>query len=289
MSKHLVVGASGTLGQTLMAELQRRGHEPLAASRNSPDCPMDLRECHQTGALLDRMRPTVIWNAAAIVGLTACEDDPGLAYQVNARGVAVLAEAAARTGARLVQVSTDHFFVGDGDASHAEDAPVRLLNEYARTKFAGERFALNLPGALVLRTNITGFRQLPAEPTFVEWVLRAIEEDAPVRLFTDFYTSTLDAASFARAACDLVDTGTAGLFNLASSEVCNKKRFVQNMAARLGKTLSRASDGSVSELQPTRANSLGLDVSKAEAKLGYGLPDLNTVVDNLVSEYRGLQ
>ena len=250
---------------------------------------MDLRECHQTGALLDRMRPTVIWNAAAIVGLTACEDDPGLAYQVNARGVAVLAEAAARTGARLVQVSTDHFFVGDGDASHAEDAPVRLLNEYARTKFAGERFALNLPGALVLRTNITGFRQLPAEPTFVEWVLRAIEEDAPVRLFTDFYTSTLDAASFARAACDLVDTGTAGLFNLASSEVCNKKRFVQNMAARLGKTLSRASDGSVSELQPTRANSLGLDVSKAEAKLGYGLPDLNTVVDNLVSEYRGLQ
>ena len=131
--------------------------------------------------------------------LAACEADPAAAYAVNARAVAILAESCRTHGCRLVQVSTDHYFTGDGAGLHDERSPVRFLNDYARSKFAGEAFALSLPNALVLRTNITGFRGWPDKPTFAEWSFTTITQGMPITLFDDSDTSTMDAHGFARA------------------------------------------------------------------------------------------
>ena len=72
-------------------------------------------------------------------------------------------------------VSTDHYWQGDGRLLHAEDAPIQLVNEYARSKHAGERFALSGSGpSLALRTNIVGVRGWKGRPTFAEWAVGAI-------------------------------------------------------------------------------------------------------------------
>ncbi len=63
-----------------------------------------------------------------------------------------------------MQISTDHYFCGQGDLKHDESAPVTLLNEYARTKYAGEAFALTNPEACVIRTNVVGFRGWEVRP-----------------------------------------------------------------------------------------------------------------------------
>ena len=126
-------------------------------ARKDADFAVDLANARQIVELFARLTPTLVINAAANTNLENCEADPCGAYPVNARAVAVIAEQCRTSGATLVQISTDHFFTGGGPRPHAEDSPVALVNEYARSKFAGEGFARTLAESLVKRTNITGF------------------------------------------------------------------------------------------------------------------------------------
>ena len=274
------------LGQALLAEAGARDLRMSGAARKGADHACDLTEGGVAAALVASLRPKLVINAVALTDLNACESDPGLAYRVNARAVSLLAEACRAAGSRLLHVSTDHFFSGDGAAAHGEVAPVALVNEYARSKFAGEAFALALPGALVLRTNITGFRGWAGKPTFAEWLIGAIERDDEMTLFDDFWTSTLDARSFARAALDLAAAGTAGLLNVASRSIASKRMFAEALAGALGHTMTRAKAGSVAALPVRRAESAGLDVKVAQSILGRTLPDLGEVTAALVSEYK---
>ena len=282
----LIVGASGLLGQALMAEARSRGMRASGLARSGADYACDLRDTGATTALLAELRPAIIVNAAALTDLRACEADPGLAYEINARAVALLAESGRQWGARLVHVSTDHFFCGDGAAPHDEKAPVRLVNDYARSKFAGEGFAATAPGALVVRTNITGFRGWAGRPTFAEWLFEMIETDGEAGFFDDYWTSTMDAATCARALLTLVEKGASGLLNVAARRPATKQRFAEALASAMGRRLSRARTASVRDLLPRRAESAGLEVSAAEAILGHRLPDLDDVIHSLLSEYQ---
>jgi dTDP-4-dehydrorhamnose reductase len=285
VSGTVVIGATGTLGRSTVAEAARRGHSVVGMARSGADLAVDVADADALIAALDTAEPDLVVNCAAIVDLAGCERDPGHAYVVNARAPGVLAEWSRAHDAALVQISTDHFFTGDGRAPHAEDAPVRLLNEYARTKYAGEVLAVTAPRALVVRTNLTGLRGVEGRPTFIEWVIGALQAGEHVKLFDDYFTSTLDADAVAVAVLDLVAGGATGLLNVASSQAASKEEFVLAVAARLGLPVPDYEVASVRALPTPRAESAALDVSRAEALLGRRLPDLTETVDSLVSAY----
>jgi dTDP-4-dehydrorhamnose reductase len=281
----LLFGATGMLGRAIAAEAWRRGQGVVGAARGGPDRALDLVDTDATAALVAAVRPDLVINAAALVDLDACERDPGRAYAVNARSVAVMAGACRAQDVPFVQISTDHFFTGDGDRRHAETDPVTLVNEYARTKFAGEAFARLAPRALVVRTNVTGMRGGPGRAGFAEWAFEALVRRAPLRLFDDYHGSTIDTVAFARALFDLVAGGTTGVVNLAARTVASKARFVRGLARELGIVLDWDERASVRGLATRRAESTGLDVGKAERLLGYALPDTDTVCRNLVVQW----
>ena len=285
VKKLLLVGATGMLGRACAREAANRGMQVVGTARSGADLDLDVADAAALARALAEVGADLVVNCAAIVDLGRCESDPLAAYAVNARPAAVLA-GALPADVRLVHVSTDHYWTGDGATAHAEDAPVVLLNEYARTKFAGEGFALTRPGALVVRTNITGLRGDPSRPTFVEWALGAIERGEPMTLFDDFHSSTMATTDFAEAMFDLVDRGADGLVNVASSEVSSKRVFIEALAEALQIPLVDPSAGSVRGLAPPRAESLGLDVADAERLLGRPLPGLAATVGRLVDEYR---
>ncbi len=284
--KVLVLGATGMLGQALMYEARERGINLAGASRNGPDIHVDMTDDKALREAVDSFCPEVIINTVAITNLSICENDPGLAYLVNAKPVGVLAEISRNNNAYLVQVSTDHYFTGDRDTKHLEDSPVCLLNEYARTKYTGERFALTCSKGLVVRTNVVGFRYKKGSPTFLEWVIQSIENDLPITLFDDFFTSSIHVKQFSGALFDILDRFPTGILNFASREVSTKKIFIESIATRLGYKLSNAKVGSVLELSDVRrGESLGLDVTKAETMLGYKLSTLDEVIESIISEY----
>ena len=281
----LVLGATGLLGQAMVAEGRARGMTVRTAARSDAEIAVDIGDRDALATMLERERPALVANCAALVDIAACERDPGLAYRVNAAPLVELAGWSRRNGARLVHVSTDHYFTGDGAMPHGEDAPVVLMNHYAATKFAAEAFALTAPNALVLRTSIVGLRRRGA-PTFAEWAIDAIETDAPITLFADAFTSSVDVGTFARAALDLAAGGASGLVNLAAREVYSKEAFIRALAERMGRTLTRATTGSIGALSPPRPESLGLDVARAEALLGRPLPTLKDVAEAVANAYR---
>jgi len=281
-----VFGASGMLGQALCRVASGRGVKVTGVDLHGADVTLDITKDEDLAKFFAANRFDCVINCCAIVNHAFCDQNPDVAYKLNARPSAILANLSAECGFKYVYISTDGYFSGDADGKHVEDAPMVLLNEYARTKYAGEVFTTRNPTALVARTNIVGFRGNPAQPTFVEWALAMLKKQEPMTLFTDYYTSSISVMQFAEALFDLLPSDPCGTLNLASSEVSSKAAFIAELANAFDYSLGNAKVGSVTSLvQSKRADSLGLDVSKAEALLGRKLPGLKEVIAQLKREY----
>jgi dTDP-4-dehydrorhamnose reductase len=144
----LITGAGGTLGQDLLARLN--GESVVALDRKA----LDLTDPDAVLAAVEEHRPDVVVNCAAWTAVDDAETQEEQALRINGDGPRHLAEACAKTGAKLLQVSTDYVFAGDGTSPYAEDAPTAPRSAYGRTKLAGEQAVLAaLPGAgYVVRT-----------------------------------------------------------------------------------------------------------------------------------------
>lgn len=277
-----VIGSTGMAGQALIAEASRRSIEVSGSARENSDYNVDISNHSLFKEMLAQIKADIIINTAACVNLVDCENNPGMAYCVNARPAAAIAEHSRQTGCYYVQISTDHFFTGDQDRKHSETEPIKLLNEYARTKYLGEVMAAKHAESLIVRTNIVGFRNIPSRPTFVEWAIGALSARQPMFLYNDFYTSSIDVVQFARALFDLIEKRVVGVINLASSEVSSKEKFIRALARRFNFDIKNATTGSVTrEKDVLRAESLGLDVARAESILGYRMPVLEEVIEQL--------
>jgi dTDP-4-dehydrorhamnose reductase len=279
----LLLGATGLLGQAMKRVALRRGHTLVAAARQNADLIVDVSDVSSLKSAIDSAAYDLVVNCVALVDLAACERSPEMAYTVNARPLAVLADACSAQNIRLLHVSTDHYYVAGGNVPHSEREPVTFLNEYARTKYAGEAFALSCPSALVLRTSIVGIRGW-TNPTLAEWAIAAIENDAPATLYSDAYTSSIDTESFCEAALDMIDNDAVGLYNLAAGEVYSKEQFVRALASCMGCVPTKLTSGRLPTSGVVRAGSLGLDVSRAEALLRRPLPSLMAVVKSVLAQ-----
>ncbi len=134
MTTYLVTGAGGMLGHDLLDALA--GRDVTAATRAE----LDITDPAAVRAAVAGHR--VVFNAAAWTAVDRAETEEAAATAVNGDGVAVLAAACADAGARLVHVSTDYVFAGDGTTPYREDDPTAPLNAYGRGKLIGEQAVL---------------------------------------------------------------------------------------------------------------------------------------------------
>jgi len=127
----MVTGALGMLGTDMVKRLAADGHEVTA---------VDLAELDITDpdAVSRISGIDVLVNCAAFTAVDAAEEREGTAFTLNAVGPQLLARAAQACGARIVQISTDYVFSGDGTQPYAEDEVIAPLSAYGRTKAAGE-------------------------------------------------------------------------------------------------------------------------------------------------------
>lgn len=282
----VIIGATGMLGKALIREGVSRSVNMVSIARSNANHNVDIIDTEKLTSILVNIKPEIVINAAAMTSLADCEQDNCYAYLLNARAVSILAKACAEMRTKLIQISTDHYYINDKNRKHHESEPINLVNEYARTKYAGEAFALSCPDSLVIRTNLVGFRG-KGQHTFVEWAIASLESGRKMTLFEDYYTSSIHVSGCASAIYDLLPKNISGVLNLASRQVSSKMQFILLLAKRLGIETANISSGSVlKDLDVRRAESLGLDVNKAERCLGYDLPTTQEVVDSLVSEYR---
>ena len=130
--KVVIFGASGQLGRCLAPGW------PHAQVSLFPREVVDVSDLNSVRSAITSEQPDVVINAAAMTDVDGCEKDPNTAFRVNALGPRWLAQEAPRSGALLVQISTDFVFGGRPEGAYHEWDAVRPVQIYGRSKLAGE-------------------------------------------------------------------------------------------------------------------------------------------------------
>ncbi|MBL4616793.1 MAG: SDR family oxidoreductase [Robiginitomaculum sp.] len=280
----LVLGATGLLGHELCQQIKRSDFDLVTGARSGADLNFDITDPVTLRDSLNTVSADLVINAAANVNLADCQENPMAAFAINAAPVQVISKWCAEQNKKLVQISTDHFFDGDGRKSHDELADITIVNQYARTKFAAEEFANTCPDALIIRTSIAGIH--PDGRGLANWAFNQISTRKPMKLFNDSYGSIIDTVSFSNALLDLIASKASGVINLASSQISSKQEFIIGLAKVIEVDLDWGVSCSIADLQPQRAKATGLNVQKAEAILGYKLPGMMTVSGELAEQWK---
>lgn len=137
----LVTGAEGLVGTALS-----RTEGTIGLSRRA----LDITDAAQVRAALIHHRPDAVINAAAQANVNLAEDEPSLTFLVNAGGPAILADACADLGVRLVHISTDYVLNGPNvpGLRLTERRVASPQSTYARAKLEGEAPVLATGGVV---------------------------------------------------------------------------------------------------------------------------------------------
>jgi len=230
MSRWLVVGCDGMLGQDLVALLRESpgAHEVTGVDRDVLDI-IDPAACLAGVAGHD-----IVVNAAAWTAVDEAETHEAQAFAVNAVGAANLARACSASGARMVQVSTDYVFAGDATSPYAEDAPLAPRSAYGRTKAAGEwAVRTHLPTASwVVRT---AWLYGAHGPNFVKTMARLAAERDTVSVVDDQRGQPTWTVDLAHAIVGLVEAEAPfGTYHGTSSGETTWFGFAQEIFRLLG-------------------------------------------------------
>ena len=151
--KIIVTGCKGQLGTEIIKQLREGRSEigPIPEKlMNATVIPVDLPELDisnykMVDDFIRRQRPDVIINCAAYTNVDGCEVNHDAAFKANALGPRNLAQAAEKTGARLVHVSTDYVFSGRENGGIAQDEATipGPISAYGSTKLMGEKYVVN--------------------------------------------------------------------------------------------------------------------------------------------------
>jgi dTDP-4-dehydrorhamnose reductase len=215
------------LGQDLVARVREDGHEVVALGRADLDV-------SDEAATLDAVAGfDVVANCAAWTAVDDAEAREADAFAVNAVGPQSLARAAARHGARLVQVSTDYVFDGHAAEPYAEDGFAAPRSAYGRTKLAGE-WAVRAVGAdhLILRT---AWLYGANGGCFPKTIARVAAERGGLDVVDDQVGQPTWTVDVADLAVRLVDAGApVGIYHATSSGRTSWFGFAREVVAAAG-------------------------------------------------------
>lgn len=234
MKKILVTGCNGQLGRAICAEYAGDAVEFILTDVVAGEgvSALDITKIDEVLALVEQTKPDVIINCAAHTNVDACEKEWDAAYRINAIGPRNLSIAAAKTDAKMIHVSTDYVFAGDGTQPYTEfDAP-DPVSAYGKTKLEGERFVKEFAGKyFIFRTAwLYGDGK-----NFVKTMLWLSESHDEVSVVCDQQGSPTSAVELARAIRHFEPTENYGVFHATCEGDTNWADFAEAVFARAGK------------------------------------------------------
>ena len=284
--KIIVLGSTGLLGKNLLKEGRKQNIDIVGFSRSNKKNIFQFSKIKKFLKILEMLNPNIIINAIGEVDIDLCEKRPKHAYNINALLVKYLSTFTKKKKIKLVQISTDHYFLTKKKRKkNLENEKVRIVNNYSKTKFQAEKFTKFNNNHIIIRTNFTGFRK-KNKKTFVEWIIHSCLKKKDFNLFDDFFCSTIDVKTLVKIIFELLKTDFKGTINIGSSSVSSKKEFAEKLIKKLGFKIPKINVSSVNSLKTKRASNLGLNVSLIEKVIKKKMPNLNKVINNLCREYK---
>jgi dTDP-4-dehydrorhamnose reductase len=260
----LITGGSGQLGLAFQAELALQGIDFVSVNSHE----LDITNQDLVEELVDSLRPEVIINAAAWTDVDGAETNESAAHEVNALGPRNLAITASKVGARLVQVSTDYVFSGEGTAPWSERAEHNPQSVYGSTKSEGEKFVLGShpSGSYVVRT---AWLYSAQSKNFAKTMTKlALNGAGEVRVVNDQVGQPTFTGDLAKQIIELVVSDSpVGIYHGTNSGQATWFEYAQEIFKLAGADVSRVVPVSSSEyLRPAKRPSYSVLGHDAWAK-----------------------
>jgi len=281
----LLIGANGQVGHALRRSLGPLG-DVVATTRSGQlddgtSCEaLDFADLDAIAPLVARVQPDVVVNAAAYTAVDRAEDEPGLAFRINAQAAERLATACAQRDIALVHYSTDYVFDGRGSRPYRENDPTNPLGVYGYSKRHGEA-AIERSGAqhLILRTAwVYGLHG----HNFLRTMLRVGAERDELRVVADQHGCPTPAWLIADTTAEILRQGIAesGIRHLVASGQTTWHGFAEAIfdeASRRGLIARRPTVTTIATADyPTRAVRPAysvLDTARLRGEYALDLPD----------------
>ncbi len=233
--KILITGASGQLGTEIQRQLKNGGSAlgPVPdrlknASVISTDVnELDITDRDATIAFVRRHQPDTIISCAAFTNVDGCETNPEAAFKVNAIGASNLAQAAERINARLIHVSTDYVFRGEGNKPLDESERVDPKSVYGKTKALGEEYVKNFCHRyFIVRTAwLYGY----AGKNFVKTIVNAGKKFGKLEVVSDQLGNPTNAEDLAHHILQLAVSHDYGVYHCTGEGVCSWYEFASEI------------------------------------------------------------
>lgn len=199
----VITGAGGQVGRNLAVEADRRGYAVHAVTRGE----LDITDPGAVDALV--RNNDVVVNCAAFTNVDDSEAHPDAALAINAVGPGNIARSCAKVDARLIHISSDYVFSGNGHRPYEISDATDPLSVYGKSKLAGELAVLAaLPGAHVVRTSwvYTG----ASGNDFVAVMRRLAASDGAIDVVADQTGSPTYVRDLVSSLLEIVEGGVRG-------------------------------------------------------------------------------
>nr|WP_294665329.1 dTDP-4-dehydrorhamnose reductase [uncultured Blautia sp.] len=228
MQKVWIVGSEGQIGEAINEVLNPLEIEALNTDKNE----LDITETDEVLRFGEIHRPDVIINCAGLTDMDLCEKEPEEAFRVNALGARNLSIVARKTGAKIVQLSTDDVFDGLAKKPYTEFDDTNPTTVYGRSKHAGENYVKEFTHKhFIIRSNwVYGKGN-----NFVNRVLEAANEGRALSVAEDQYGSPTSAKDLARIILHLIYTNEYGTYHATCKGVCSRYEFAREILRLSGK------------------------------------------------------
>ena len=233
--KILITGASGQLGTEIQRQLKNGGSALGSVPERLQNATviatdvaeLDITDRDATIAFVRRHQPDTIISCAAFTNVDGCETNQEAAFKVNAIGASNLAQAAERINARLIHVSTDYVFRGEGDKPLDESERVDPKSVYGKTKALGEEYVKNFCHRyFIVRTAwLYGY----AGKNFVKTIVNAGKKFGKLEVVSDQLGNPTNAEDLAHHILQLAVSHDYGVYHCTGEGICSWYDFASEI------------------------------------------------------------
>lgn len=226
--KVLVTGIGGQLGHDVVRELEKRGQEVVGVGRAE----MDITDEGKVREVIRTCAPDAVIHCSAYTAVDRAEEEDDLCHQVNVEGTKYIAEACAELDCKMIYISTDFVFSGEGERPWETDDEAGPINVYGKTKYEGElEVKSRLNKWFIVRISwVFGYNG----NNFVKTMLRLGKENGAVKVVADQIGSPTYTRDAAVLLADLVQTEKYGVYHASNEGFCSWYEFAKEIFQAAG-------------------------------------------------------
>ncbi|OUP49738.1 dTDP-4-dehydrorhamnose reductase [Lachnoclostridium sp. An181] len=226
--KVLVTGVKGQLGYDVINELEKRGHVAIGTDVEE----MDITDAGKVETVLKNEKPDAVVHCAAYTAVDAAEDNEDLCRKINAEGTENIAKACQELNCKMLYLSTDYVFDGEGERPWEPDDERDPLNVYGVTKYEGELAVEKYVEKFFIVRIAWVFGK--NGKNFIKTMLNLGKTHDEVKVVDDQIGSPTYTFDLARLLVDMIETDKYGRYHATNEGLCSWYEFAKEIFKQAG-------------------------------------------------------